>query len=297
MRIVTLGSDHGHPLTLAALAVVDSLEGVEHVDHITARDEREFLRRPRSAAFREHIASLRPDVLLSAAYARIVPEDVLALPSIGSINVHPSLLPDYRGLNAIWWAIYEAQPRVGITVHEMTPGVDEGPILGQASIEVTPETRPGAVWNSLGDLARPVLEQTLSTIRDSGRIQGVPQPPGGSYRRQPQREATRLELDWEQPARELVRRHGIFPGAGNVALGRWRVHALEVEEHTPTTRPPGKILKRRPRAVHVATGDGSSVRLTLARPLRSWVKLLIHQGSTGSFRTLPPATSRRTAAD
>jgi methionyl-tRNA formyltransferase len=292
-----MGSDHGHPLTLAALAVVNELEGVEHVDHITARDEREFLRKPRSAAFREHLAALEPDVLVSAAYARIVPEDVLAIPSIGAINVHPSLLPDYRGVNAVWWAIYEAQPHVGVTVHEMTAEVDTGPILGQASIDVTPDTKPGAVWNNLGELARPVLEQTLRRIRDSGSIEGTPQPAGGSYRSQPQKEAARLELDWAQPGQELVRRHRIFPGAGNVALGRWRVFAREVETHAPTTRQPGTILRRRPRAIDVATGEGSSVRLALARPLRDWAKLLIHQTSTGRFRTLPPASSRRAGDD
>jgi methionyl-tRNA formyltransferase len=278
---------------LAALTVVRELDDVEHVCHVTARDEREFLRDPRSEAFRDHLAALEPDLLLSAAYARILPEDVLALPTIGAINVHPSLLPDYRGVSAIWWAIYDAQPRVGVTVHEMTAGVDTGPILGQAAIDVTPETRPGPVWNSLGELARPLLEQTLSRIRDSGRIEGRPQPPGGSYRSQPQRETARLELDWEQPARELVRRHGIFPGAGNIAVGRWRVYALEVEAGTPAARPPGTILRRRPRTMDVATGEGSSVRLTLGRPVRDWTKLLIHQMSTRRFQTLPPATSRR----
>ncbi len=293
MRIVTLGSDHGHPLTLAALAVVGELEDVEHVGHVTAQDEREFLRDPRSPAFRDHLVALEPDLLLSAAYARILPEDVLTLPTIGAINVHPSLLPNYRGVSAIWWAIYDAQPRVGVTVHEMTAGVDTGPILGQAAIDVTPDTRPSAAWNSLGELARPLIEQTLRRIRDSGRIEGRPQPPGGSYRSQPQREAARLELDWEQPARELVRRHRIFPGAGNVAVGRWRVNARDVEARTSTTRPPGTILRRRPRTIEVATGEGSSVRLALARPLRDWTKLLIHQTSARQFRVLPAAMSRR----
>ena len=294
MRIVTLGSDH-HPLTLAALAVVGELEGVEHVDHMTAKDEREFLRDPRSPAFGEHLAGLEPDLLLSAAYARIVPESVLAVPSIGAINVHPSLLPDYRGLSAVWWAIYDAQPRVGVTIHEMTAGVDMGPILGQAAVEVTPDTNPGPIWNSLGELARPLLEQTLRRIRDSGRIEGRPQPPGGSYRSLAQREASRLELDWAQPARELVRRHRIFPGAGNVAVGRWRVFAREVEVGAAATRAPGTILRRRPRTVDVATGEESSVRLVLARPLHDWAKLLIHHSSTGRFRTLPPAATRRPA--
>ena len=70
MRILTLGSDNAHPLTTAALAVVAELEWVEHVDHLTANDEREFLRKARSPEYRAHVESLKPDLIISAGFPR-----------------------------------------------------------------------------------------------------------------------------------------------------------------------------------------------------------------------------------
>ncbi len=286
MRILTLGSDHPHPLTLAMLAVVEELEWAEHVDHLTANDERTFLRKARSPEYRMHVESLKPDLIISAAYARIVPDDVLAIPTIGAINVHPSLLPDYRGVCAVWWALYEGRSQVGVTIHEMTVPVDTGPILGQTAIEVDPENAvPGAVWRELGDLSRPLLVQTLEQIRETGRITGRPQPEGGSYRGSPYtKEARRLEIDWSQPAAELVRRNRMLHG--NIPAGRWRLHAEGMEPAGPTDRPPGTILRRRPKSIQVAAGDGNSVRLTFARPVRTWIKLASHHASTRRLGTL-----------
>lgn len=291
MRILTLGSDRPHPLTLAALAVVDELEWAEHVDHLTANDERTFLRAARSPEYRMHVASLKPDLLISAAYARIVPEEVLAIPTLGAINIHPSLLPDYRGVCAVWWALYEGRSRVGVTIHQMTVPVDTGPILAQTALEVGPDADPVSVWRKLGDLARPLLIQTLEQIRETGRVSGRAQPAGGSYRGPPYtKEAHRLEIDWSQPAEELVRRNRIL--RGNIPAGRWRLHAEGMDPAGPTDRPPGTILRRRPRSIQVAAGERSSVQLTFARPVRTWIKFVLHHAST---RRLGMLESGRTA--
>jgi methionyl-tRNA formyltransferase len=291
VRILTLGSDRPHPLTLAALAVVDELEWAEHVDHLTANDERTFLRAARSPEYRMHVASLKPDLLISAAYARIVPEEVLAIPTLGAINIHPSLLPDYRGVCAVWWALYEGRSRVGVTIHQMTVPVDTGPILAQTALEVGPDADPVSVWRKLGDLARPLLIQTLEQIRETGRVSGRAQPAGGSYRGPPYtKEAHRLEIDWSQPAEELVRRNRIL--RGNIPAGRWRLHAEGMDPAGPTDRPPGTILRRRPRSIQVAAGERSSVQLTFARPVRTWIKFVLHHAST---RRLGMLESGRTA--
>jgi methionyl-tRNA formyltransferase len=292
VRIVTLGSDRRHPLTLAALAVVDELEDVEHVDHVTANDAREFLRDPRSFEYRMHLAALEPDLLISAAYARIVPEDVLAIPKLGAINIHPSLLPAYRGVSAVWWALYDGCSQVGVTIHEMTVRVDTGPILAQVPLEVSPDADPVSVGRALGELAEPLLKETLARIRESGRVTGTPQPEGGSYRSQPQTEARRLEIDWSQTADELVRRDRIFPGQGNIPAARWRIYAVRIDSDGPTERPPGSVLRRRPKSILVAAGDGSSVQLLLARPIRAWAKFLLYHASTGNFRTLRNSSPR-----
>jgi methionyl-tRNA formyltransferase len=287
LRVITLGSDRPHPLTRAALSVVNELEGVEHVDHLTANDARAFLRDVRSPAYREHIAGLEPDLLLSAAYARIVPDDVLGVPTLGAINVHPSLLPDYRGVGAVWWALYEGRSTVGVTIHQMTVPVDTGPILAQASLDVTPDAVPVEVWRTLGDLALPLLRATIEKIHATGGIAGTPQPAGGSYRSQPHKELRRLELDWSLSADELHRRSRIFPGSLNIPALRWRVFASSIDRAGPTTRPPGSVLRRRRRSMVVATGNDTSVLLVLARPTRAWTKLFLLHLATGRLRSLP----------
>ena len=286
MRVVTLGSDRPHPLTLALLAVVSELGGVEHVDHVTANDGREFLHNARGPEYRNHFAELEPDLLVSAAYARIVPDDVLRIPKFGAINVHPSLLPHYRGLAAVWWALYEGCSSVGVTIHEMAASVDTGPIIAQASLDVTPDADAVEVWRSLGGLARPLLSQTLEEIRTTGRVTGRPQPSGGSYRSQAHKEVHRLEIDWSQPAAELVRRDRLFSGYANIPILKWRIYARRIEAVGPTTRAPGSILRRRPNTIDVAVGEQTSVRLFLARPLHAWAKLLLLHLATGRFRTL-----------
>src|SRR5438034_887437 len=179
-------------------------------------DSRSFMRDVGSPAFTAHLAELRPDLFLSAAYARVLPEKVLDIATLGAINVHPSLLPDYRGSLAIWWALYDRRSRVGVTVHEMTLPVDSGPILGQASLEVGPDDDPIDISRRVGDLAKPLLRGILVRITRTGRVVGSPQRDGGSYRSAPAKEAHRLEIDWSQTASELVRRDRIFPGRSNI---------------------------------------------------------------------------------
>ena len=296
VRVVTLGSDHPQALTRATLAVVDEIEGIDHVDHLTANDVREHLRDARSEEYRAHMLSLQPDLLVSSAYARIVPEAVLAIPTIGAINVHPSLLPEYRGVLAVLWALYEGRTKVGVTIHQMTVPVDTGPIVAQASLDVTPHADPAEVQRMLGGLAAPLLKETLEQIRASGQINGRSQPEGGSYRSVPKNEVRRLELDWSLPASELVRRDRIFRECGSIPLLRWRVFARRVEEAGPTGRPPGTILRRRPKSLCIAAGEGTSVRIEPARPLRDWAKFGLFHLSTGRFSTISDGGSARRAA-
>ena len=202
LRIVTFGSDSRHPLTMAALRVVRELEGVEHIDHVTREDERAFMRDPSSSAYRSHLAGLRPDLFLSAAYARVLPEEVLAIPTVGAINVHPALLPAYRGVRAVWWALYEGQSSVGVTIHQMTLPVDSGPIIAQASLPVALDDNPGEVSRKVGELGGPLIENALRQIMQTGEISGTPQHGDSSYRSVPENEGHRLEIDW---VRELER--------------------------------------------------------------------------------------------
>ena len=263
LRVVTLGSDRPHPLTRAALSVVEELECLEHVDHLTANDEREFLRDVRSPAYREHIAGLAPDLLVSAAYARIVPDDVLGLATIGAINVHPSLLPEYRGVGAVWWAIYEGRSTVGVTIHQMTVLVDTGPILAQSVPQRDPgrrtrrslahARRPGPAASPNDDREDPRDWTNRRNTPAGWRLVSKPAAQGASASG-----ARLVAIGGRAPAPQpdLPRMHQ-HPG---FALARLR----KPHRHSRSDGPPGRLDPAPPASQH--RGSGRQRHLGASRP-------------------------------
>jgi methionyl-tRNA formyltransferase len=276
IRVVTFGSDH--PFTRPAVKLVESLDGFIHVGHVRTFDEREFLRSPNSLESREFLHSLSPDLFLSSGYGRILADETLGIATIGSINVHPSLLPRFRGRATVAWALYEGATEVGLTIHEMVSSVDSGAVLAQHAVPVGGRTDATLIYRELAAVLPPILEDVLLEIRDTGKISGTPQAvEGASYRDFPSREAKRLEVDWRLASREIIRRADVFSGQSNTHIGRWRVffqrleHVSQEVEHV--SRQPGTIVRRRPRSIDVIAGDGNRVRVTFQRPLRAWLKL------------------------
>ncbi len=117
-----------------------------------------------------------PDILVSAAHRWILPAEILAIPRLGAIGVHPSLLPAYRGSWPLWWALVNGEREVGVTAFRMTEAVDGGPILRQRRML----TRPGESFNRLyervaplaGEILNELIEEVLAT---GGLPVGVPQ--------------------------------------------------------------------------------------------------------------------------
>jgi len=278
MRLVSFGSDH--PLTRVALELLPGVPEIEHVEHIKTSDARLFLRAPASAAFRAHLVTLEPDLLLSAGYGRVLPADVLATARLGAINVHPSLLPAYRGYEAVSWALYEGRSEVGVTIHEMIADVDSGPILAQTRLPVDPRESPGIVFGRVREAAGPLLRQTLEEIMRADCVAGRPQSGTASYRSKPWREVDRLEIDWTKPAQELIRRGRIFPEHANIPVGSWRIFVRSIARAGSSDERPGTILRRRYSSIDVAVGERGVVRLPFNRPLRAWAKLLLTHNLT-----------------
>lgn len=91
-----------------------------------------------SAAFQERIAALAPDIIISACFPWRVPRAIRAIPPLGCLNVHPSLLPDGRGPEPVFWAFRRDQRTTGVTIHRMDDGLDTGPILAQEVVDIGP---------------------------------------------------------------------------------------------------------------------------------------------------------------
>lgn len=118
------------------------------------------------AEFREAVAKTTPDLILVNSYSMIVRADVMALAPLGGINIHTALLPKYRGCNPIQWAIINGERYAGVTLHEMTPGLDEGPVIDQRTVPILLEdtwlTVRDRIKTATDDLIRSNLPNVLS---------------------------------------------------------------------------------------------------------------------------------------
>ncbi len=210
--------------------------------------------RLRDAGWPERLRALGADVGVVVAFGQILPKAVLDAPTRGSINVHASLLPRYRGAAPIAWAIMRGERQTGITTFLMDEGMDTGPMLLTASTPIGDEETAGELSERLSRLGADVLVDTLERL---DALTPTPQ------RHEEATLAPRLKksdgyLDWSRPARELAGRvRGCNPWPGALAsspsgpLRIWRARPLESRDAAP----PGSLVVAGD-TLAVATGDG-----------------------------------------
>lgn len=120
------------------------------------------------------IKNLRPDIIVVAAYAQIIPKSILDIPRYGCVNVHASLLPKYRGASCIQAAIINGDKETGITIMKMDEGLDTGPIIFQKNINIENFDTGGSLFNKLSALGAEILTPALLKFV-SGEIKHIPQ--------------------------------------------------------------------------------------------------------------------------
>jgi methionyl-tRNA formyltransferase len=127
-----------------------------------------------NAEFRVRLENIAPDAIVVVAYGRIIPPWMLALPKLGCINLHASLLPKYRGAAPIQWAVAMGETITGNTTMLLEEGLDTGPILMQREIPIAPEQTAADLFDVLAREGAPLVIETLSALRD-GTIKPKPQ--------------------------------------------------------------------------------------------------------------------------
>lgn len=133
----------------------------------------------RSAAAAEFAAERAPDILLSLHYRDRIPDGILAVPRLGSINLHPSLLPDYRGCMSVPWTIINGEQGTGFTYHRMTSGFDEGPIILQGRLAVAPDETAFSLFHRQVRAGIDALPRVLALIAEG--FPGTAQVGAGRY--------------------------------------------------------------------------------------------------------------------
>ncbi len=213
----------------------------------------------------EAFRALTLDAAVVVAYGQILPREVLEAPRLGAFNLHASLLPRWRGAAPIQRAIMAGDAETGVQVMRMTEGLDEGPILSTARLDIGPDETAGTLHDRIAEAGADLLVATLADIA-AGRAVETPQADeGATYAKKISARTARLR--WTRPGAELdckIRGLSPFPGAWFEApgpRGPVRVKAL-LSRAEPGVGAPGEVLDE---ALLVATGEGAVRLLRLQR--------------------------------
>jgi methionyl-tRNA formyltransferase len=152
------------------------------------------------AALRE----LRPDLMVVAAYGQILSKDVLQVPTVGTINVHASLLPKYRGAAPVAYAILGGETRTGVTIIKVTPGLDSGDMILQESLDILPDDTTGTLEARLAVLGAKLAVEAVRKYQSGGPVEGVRQDPA-LVTKAPKIKKEFGLIDWTKPAEYIER--------------------------------------------------------------------------------------------
>lgn len=211
----------------------------------------------RGTDFAEQLRALNADVAVVTAYGKILPKDVLEAPRRGSVNVHASLLPRFRGAAPIQWAIAEGDAETGVCLMQMDEGMDTGPVIDRATLPILATDTSATLHDKLALLGGEVLKRSLGGWVN-GTLTAVPQQ--GAPVMAPMIEKEFGLIDFTASAALIERRMRAFtpwPGAFfKTAQGVVKVHGASVGTGHAT---PGTVLRADPTGIELACGEGSLV--------------------------------------
>ncbi len=209
------------------------------------------------------IRSLAPDLTAVVAYGRILPEDILAVPPLGCVNVHASLLPKYRGAAPIQWAVLNGDAETGVTTMYMEREMDTGDIIYQRRTEIGEFETAGELFGRLADMGAELLVRTLGAIA-AGTAPRTPQDhAAATYVKQ--LDGSLRPIDWSASPREIVKHIcGLSPWPAATAVIDGAELKIWMADYTDarTDRSPGSVVSAGRAGLEIACGGGRTVMLT-----------------------------------
>ena len=203
------------------------------------------------------IRDAHPDAIVVAAYGQLLKPELISIPPAGTINIHASLLPRYRGAAPINWVIINGEKETGITTFLIDAGMDTGPILMQRKAEIRPDETAGELRDRLAALGAEVIQKTLVGL-ESGNITPIPQDDSQATFA-PRLSRDDGKIDWTRPAQEiynLIRGTNPWPGAFTHLNGaRIKVHKSRLTGINRGKYAPGEVVLRETGRLLVAAGD------------------------------------------
>ncbi len=213
----------------------------------------------KDGAFQEVLDEIRPDLIVVAAYGRILPEYILNYPRFGCINVHGSLLPKYRGAAPIQRAVMNGEKETGVTIMKMEKGLDTGDMIYKVSTPIEPEDTAGTVFDRLAELGADALIKAIEQIVSGTAVYEKQDDSQATY--SPMISKAEGAIDFDQPAamiRNLIMGLNPSPGAF-LDCGDYRLKLHEAYLGSTTNAKPGTIIAISTDGISVACGDQTAV--------------------------------------
>lgn len=193
---------------------------------VKARNNPEFL---------EEVKKLNPDLICVVAYGKILPQELLDIPQYGCVNVHGSLLPEYRGAAPIQWAVLNGDKKTGVTTMFMNAGMDTGDMILKEEVEIGKDETTGELWDRLKTIGANLLIKTVKEI-ENGTATRTKQPEEGTMA--PMLSKEMAKIDWKNKTandiKNLVRGLNPIMGAYTFLDGKkikfWKVQTLTENE-------------------------------------------------------------------
>lgn len=214
----------------------------------------------RQAETIQQLARLKPDVVAAVAYGRILPPAVLEIPPLGCINIHASLLPQYRGSAPYQWAILDGQKQTGVTAQYMAAQMDAGDVIDAVKTDIDENETAGQLLERLAQLGAGLLSRVLTAV-ENGTASAVPQRHSEATMA-PMLDKSYCPIDWNRSAAQIhnqVRGLHPWPVATMMLQGqRFKVHETRV---VPGSGQPGEILELNRDGLVIACGqDAIAIR-------------------------------------
>ena len=208
------------------------------------------------------VQQLQPELIVVAAYGRILPEEILNAPKYGSINVHSSLLPAYRGAAPINWAILDGLDETGVTIMYMAKELDAGDIIHTVKTPIDRNETAQELTMRLAELGAQALSETVEMLAAGTAVRTPQEHEKHTYA--PMLSKALSPIDWNKTTRQIhdqVRGLIPWPCASTVVGGK-NVKVFQTAFGTETTVAPGTVVSAGKQGIEIACGDGCTLFIT-----------------------------------
>ena len=213
------------------------------------------------------LRELQPDILVVVAYGRILPDELLALPRFGAVNVHGSLLPKYRGAAPIQWAVLNGDEITGVSTMYLAHDMDAGDLIYTAETAIGEFETSGELFDRLMVLGAELLAETVRSIALGTAVRTAQDPSAATYTKMLDKSMS--PIDWSRTPRQIVKQIcGLDPWpVASAELGgcSLRIYKAQYTDHS-TALAPGRIVSAGKNGIEVACGEGKTLLVTEVQP-------------------------------